>query len=84
MLIVGWLTLLGLKSLTDCVMTLVAYGSFEICNTAIHLIVAERSLSASDGIIEGLAAKNCSGESDIGLPASLHSQMARDLPQAIG
>ena len=33
--------LLGLKSLSDRVMTLVAYGSFEICNTAIHQLAME-------------------------------------------
>ena len=73
--------MLGLKSLTVCVcvMNVVAYGSFKLCDVAIHLI-ADVKLSASDGIVKSFAASHCSGESNVDLPAFLHSQMARDLP----
>ena len=63
----------GLKSLTNCVMTLVAYGYIAI------YLMADLKSSASERIKEGLAANYCGGESNIGLPAFLHSQMARDL-----
>ena len=55
-------------------MTLAAYGCI-----AIHLM-ADLKSSAGDRIKEGFAANYCGGESNIGLPAFLHSQMARDLP----